>query len=164
MGVLQAKGVGRPRRTEGCAATQGAPRAGEIGVQNGGLVRPSFILGPRAGIEGFTCGAVGAQFVLWKNGFRSETSVRAGRRRSSCGKLMESRGPSSVTGRRDRLWNPDVRGLSGGAGTVRNRLQNSKMCTLSAICSKSLKKAYFFTLRNSAFRNSSGGGGTIKKM
>lgn len=38
-------------------------------------------------------------------------------------------------------------------------------CTpFSAICSKSLKKAYFFTLRNSAFRNSSGGGGAIKKM
>lgn len=76
--MLQAKGVGRPRRMEGYTAMQGASRAGENGVQNGGLVHPSFILGPRAGIEGFTCGAVRVQFVLWKNGFRSETSVRSG--------------------------------------------------------------------------------------
>lgn len=51
---------------------------GEWGTGHGGLVHPSFILGSRAGIEGFMCGAVRVQFVLWKNCFRSETSVRSG--------------------------------------------------------------------------------------
>lgn len=51
---------------------------GERGSDHGGHVHPSFILGSGAGIEGFVCGAVRVQFVLWKNCFRSETSVRSG--------------------------------------------------------------------------------------
>ena len=38
MGELQAKGVGRPRRREGCTGLQGASRAGENGVQTTGVM------------------------------------------------------------------------------------------------------------------------------
>lgn len=71
--------MGEAKEKRGVHRPTGNSRAGENGVQaTGVLSTPSFFLESRAAIEGFKCGAVRVQFVLWKNCFRSETSVRSG--------------------------------------------------------------------------------------
>lgn len=70
--------MGEAKEKRGVLRPAGPSRAGENGVQAAGVLStPSFIPESRA-TEGFKCGAVRVQFVLWKNCFGSETSVRSG--------------------------------------------------------------------------------------
>ena len=71
--------MGEAKEKRGVLRPAGPSRAWENGVPAAGVLStPSFIPESRAAIGGFKCGAVRVQFVLWKNRFRSETSVRSG--------------------------------------------------------------------------------------